>query len=269
MREEKPGPIATLASYIDSSSTVGCIEDASGSLALLCNDPALRRQADKNVLGRCVQLLTMSLADHVAMNILGALLNACADEPARQHLYELGAVIVLAPLLANSSKPALATRTAGVLARVGQFGSAAEALRKAGAVSPLLDGVMGVASDFQVAAVRMLAAMCTKDAGTVAAVAKSGLFKKLPGIIAQLDSTAVGNACMIVSQCAVEESHLKSLKGTVEPLVKVMHAAANDNRKSVAKNAAIALAKLAKDPANLEKIRDLHGIEIMFAYIKV
>lgn len=89
MREEKPAPIATLASYIDSSSTVGCIEDASGSLALLCNDPALRRQADKTVLGRCVQLLTMSLADHVAMNILGALLNACADEPARQHLYEL------------------------------------------------------------------------------------------------------------------------------------------------------------------------------------
>lgn len=181
-----------------------------------------------------------------------------------------GAVKTLVGLIQNKQRPLLVARTAAVLARVAQYGCAAEAIRREGGVQPLLDSVLSdMGSEGQVSAVRALAAMSTKDTGTVEALSKSKLFKALPELIPNLDSTAVGNVCMIISQCAAVESNLKSLAKTVEPLVKVMHSAANENQKSVAKNAAIALAKLAKYPSNLEKIRDLHGIEIMFAYIKV
>ena len=36
----------------------------------------------------------------------------------------------------------------------------------------------------------------------------------------------------------------------------------------VQKNAAIALARLAQDPACLQRLRELHGIEIMYRYVK-
>merc|ERR1711998_289378 len=105
-------------------------------------------------------------------------------------------------------------RTVGVLARVAQFGSAAAALRDAGVITPLLEAVIDTESnsDCQVAAIRMLAAMATKDSGTVATLSKSKkLFKTLPELLTRLDITTVGNACMIISQCAAEETNIKAL----------------------------------------------------------
>ena len=270
MRTRDPPVISVLSKYLTVAIGHGCLEDASGCLALLCNDPALRRQVDCEVMQRCMRLVQSDPPEHVVMNVLGAILNACVDEAPRQHLFEQGAVGPLVALLKNTSSAAVMARTTGILARVAQHSTAAQSMRDQGVVDALVSGVMGLhgGEEFQVAAVRMLAAMATKDPGTVAALPTSPLFKAMPVLLAKLDDTAVGNACMIISQCAAEESNLKKLAKTVEPLVKIMHTAANANRKSVAKNAAIALAKLAKEPKNLEKIRDLHGIEIMFAYIK-
>jgi hypothetical protein len=256
-----------------------------------------RRQATVAVLQPCMSLLAQeqrACPAHVMMNILGAVLNACVDEAPREAVATIpGALNTLAKLITPGEAPtAVRARTAAIVARVAQAksGANAEAFREAGALKHLLEAAMGEVGlkkakgskkvvlqadsdkdleECQIAAVRALAAIATKDKGSIPLIAKSRLFGALPGLIATLDSSAVGNACMIVSQCAAVEGTLQVLAGTVEPLVKVMHTAANENKKSVAKNAAIALAKLAKDPANLEKIRELHGIEIMFAYIKV
>lgn len=262
--------IGAVSGELKRTKSSALLEDAAGSLALLCNDPVLRRQMDTPAVLALVEVLRGGVPDHVAMNALGALLNACADAAPRQFLHECDGAKVLLTYLVEAQRPKLVARAAGVLARMVQYGSAARALREEGAIDALVAAAMGKLQheECQVASVRCLAAMCTKDPGTVQALTKSGLFKALPGVITALDSTAVGNVCMIISQCAVEPENLKPLGKTVEPLVTVMHKAANEKKASVAKNAAIALAKLAKHPKHLERIRELHGIEIMMAYIK-
>ena len=69
---------------------------------------------------------------------------------------------------------------------------------------------------------------------------------------------------MLVSKVAGNEAHLPLLGSFVEPLVTIMH----KTQAATQKNAAIACAKLAKCPSYLQQIRDLHGIEIMFHYVK-
>jgi len=171
------------------------------------------------------------------------------------------------PLL-NTKRPKLVARAAAIIARVAQHGTATEVFHKEGALLPLLSLTTGADAEGQEPAVRALAAMATKSPAVVEELGKSKLFAALPKQIAEMDGSAVGNLCMVISQCAGRPEYLKKLSPCVKPLVTLMHAAANDNRKTVAKNAAIALAKLAKEPGNLEAIRELHGIEIMFAYIK-
>merc|ERR1711959_461954 len=113
-----------------------------------------------------------SLSDAVAMNVLGALLNASVEEEPRRVLHEQGAAERFTPFL-DKSRPGIMARVAGLLARVVQHGTAAAALRgEQGAIEALLEGAMGkVDGETQAATVRCLAAMCTKDAGTIKALA--------------------------------------------------------------------------------------------------
>merc|ERR1712146_221466 len=157
----------------------------------------------------------------------------------------------------------IAARVTSLVARVAQHGTASEAFRVAGALEQLVPVALGAhGTETQGPAVRALAAMATKDPSTITALREDfgTFFETLGGVIPTLDDTVVGNASMLVSQCATHETNLPLMGFVVEPLVKVMHKAANDNRKAVAKNAANALARLAKYPVHLDRIRDLHGI---------
>lgn len=67
--------------------------------------------------------------------------------------------------------------------------------------------------------------------------------------------------------CAVLCCAAPRLRGldAVAPLVKVAYDGKGD---TASKNAAIALARMAHDPAMLERLRELHGIEIIYQYVK-
>merc|ERR1711988_957338 len=83
------------------------LEDAAGCLALLCNDPVLRRQMDTPAVLGLVEVLRGGVPDHVAMNALGAILNACADEAPRQFLHECDGAKVLLTYLVDAQRPRL------------------------------------------------------------------------------------------------------------------------------------------------------------------
>jgi len=268
LRSQEPAAVAVLSNYVKKGLDSGVLEDGAGAMALLCNDPGLRRHIDLQIITDCTELLSSKIPEIVIMNMLGALLNACVEDEPRRLLHEKQAHRVLLPLLKKGPEN-VRSRTAALIARAAQYGTASEEYRKGGATDLLIVGVVEAGTELQEPATRALAAMATKSIAVVEELGKTDLFKKLPKVIAEMGGAGVGNACMLVSQCAVNERNLVSLGPCVEPLVKVMHAAANDKRPSVAKNAAIALAKMAKEPKNLEKIRELHGIEIMMAYIKV
>jgi len=268
LRSQEPAAVAVLSNYVKKGLDSGVLEDGAGAMALLCNDPGLRRHIDLQIIADCTELLASKIPETVIMNMLGALLNACVEDEPRRLLHEKQAHKVLLPLLKKGPEN-VRSRTAALIARAAQCGTASEEYHKGGATDALITGVVEAGTELQESATRALAAMATKSTAVVEELGKTDFFKKLPKVIAEMGGAAVGNACMLVSQCAVNERNLVSLGPCVEPLVKVMHTAANDKRPSVAKNAAIALAKMAKEARNLEKIRELHGIEIMMAYIKV
>jgi len=77
----------------------------------------------------------------------------------------------------------------------------------------------------------------------------------------------VGNAALCVGDCAKLDGVLEMLRklDAVGKLIPVAH-----KRKGTAqKNAAIALARMSRHPPLLERLRELHGIEIMHSYVKM
>ena len=87
----------------------------------------------------------------------------------------------------------------------------------------------------------------------------------------------MGNSCLCVSHIAGHGEYSNKLaeyvqtmknsttgKDLIDLLVNIMHKRRGDAQK----NAAIALAKLSKDEYCLQRIRDLHAIEIIMSYMK-
>ena len=75
-----------------------------------------------------------------------------------------------------------------------------------------------------------------------------------------------GNAALCIGECAKEERCLAVL--AVQPVVPPLLAIAHHQKGQTAKNAAIALGRLAKNPRILQVIRDNHGIEILARAMK-
>jgi hypothetical protein len=68
------------------------------------------------------------------------------------------------------------------------------------------------------------------------------------------------NTCCLLNEIVTICSHLlPTFKDLVPILVKVI----GDTMGIIRKNAAISLAKLCNDPANLELARSLHGVELL------
>ncbi|KAK9827632.1 hypothetical protein WJX81_001342 [Elliptochloris bilobata] len=158
----------------------------------------------------------------------------------------------------------LRTRTAGVLARVAQAPGGAQRLREAGAAS----------------AVRALAACATADPASAAALATAvGIgallgalegggpaAKGTAGVPALAAEEAAANAALCLAGMSALPSALAALHAADAAAALVE--AAHKRTGAAQKNSAIALARMAKLPACLQRIRELHGIEIMCRYVK-
>jgi hypothetical protein len=86
-------------------------------------------------------------------------------------------------------------------------------------------------------------------------------FSLLIKLLSSPNKQIQGNAALCVSCCAKNKDVLKSFRDAIPPLIELM----KKGDQSTAQNASIATARLAQDPANLQIIRDLRGIEIMGA----
>merc|ERR1712054_440830 len=179
------------------------------------------------VVKACIKALRMAAApDAVVLNVLGVLLNACVDEAPRGHIMESHhkATELFVTMMGKQARTQpIAARVTSLVARVAQHGTASEAFRVAGALEQLVPGALGAhGTETQGPAVRALAAMATKDPSTITALREDfgTYFETLGGVIPTLDDTVVGNASMLVSQCATHETNLPLMGFVVEPLVK-------------------------------------------------
>jgi hypothetical protein len=160
------------------------------------------------------------------------------------------------------SKAALHERAAGVVSRISRHSSAKDALVSAGAIEALLSLVKQDNQLLWEHVARSLANLGVRggpnilkfrcDEGSGAAL--------LAQLLAKTRNNQIcGNAALCVAACALDQSAAPALRGTIPSLVEVM-AKGNDSAK---KNAAIACARLARDPQCLQQLRTLRGIEMM------
>ncbi|GAX78335.1 hypothetical protein CEUSTIGMA_g5777.t1 [Chlamydomonas eustigma] len=82
-----------------------------------------------------------------------------------------------------------------------------------------------------------------------------------------LKESILGNACLCLSHLARLDTALTELVGAdaVKPLVQVAH---EGKGSTASKNAAIALARMSRHPKLLERLRELHGVEIIYQYVR-
>ncbi|XP_078379165.1 tetratricopeptide repeat protein 12-like [Oculina patagonica] len=114
-------------------------------------------------------------------------------------------------------------------------------------------------------------ALCTmerKDARD--AVLSEKALDFLVQLLHSTDEIIVGNTALCLSHCADMEEvsqHLAGVSGVVEILLK--HATNDELSNDVKQNSAICLAKLATaDKRHLEKLREMHGLEILHSVIQ-
>lgn len=121
-------------------------------------------------------------------------------------------------------------------------------------------------------AIKILA-LCTmerKDAKEAVVKEKGTFLDFLVQLLHSEDEVIIGNTALCIGHCAdIKEAtkHLAGINGVVEILLK--HATNDQLSNDVKQNAAICLAKLAtSDKRHLEKLREMHGIEILHSVIK-
>merc|ERR1711865_119451 len=211
-----------------------------------------------------VRVVKHGYTDAATLNVLGFLLNASVDQAPRAVMAESGPAELLIPLLEKPGT-SVSTRAMGLAARVAQYGECAQQLVDAGIVPLVVRGTDGQFGEaMQSASVRVLAVLVSKVPSAVDALKTSKFFETGSSLLTLENQAFAGNLSMIISKGAAAEANLSLLGGFVEPLVTIMHKTTGATQK----NAAIACAKLARDPAYLQQIRDLHGIEIMFHYVR-
>lgn len=240
------------------------IEEASGAMSLLLNEEALRQAVTDGMVSDAVRVAKHGYQDSATLNVLGFLLNAAVDEGPRAVIAGAAPSELFMPLLGRPEST-VSCRAMGLAARVAQFGSVAQQLVDAG-MTPLV--VHATGSEFgeamQSASIRVLAVLVTKVPGAIEALKTAKFFQTGASLLTLENQAFAGNLSMIISKVAQDEANLDLLGDFVEPLVTIMHKTSGATQK----NAAIACAKLARNPTYLQQIRDLHGIEIMFHYVR-
>jgi hypothetical protein len=114
--------------------------------------------------------------------------------------------------------------------------------------------------------VRLLTA-CARDAAGPPALCDAGTLPLLVTVLrTPIHASSHGNAALAVAECATEPRCLAVL--AVQPVVPPLLDMANRAQGQAMKNAAIALARLAKNEHCLSAIREAHGIEILARAMK-
>ncbi|GLC44336.1 hypothetical protein PLESTB_000480900 [Pleodorina starrii] len=195
----------------------------------------------------------------------------------------------------------LAARAAGVVARAARVQAGAATLLGLGAVPGMVAVVTSALDELEGggggggggaergesplaalmdAAVRVLTLLTSPDdaalaaqvvdAGGVAvllrAVRQAVAGAKAPGGGSVWESV-LANAALCLAGVARRREQLAVLRAA-DPVPALVGVAYEGRGNAASKNAAIALARLAHDPAMLEKLRELHGIEIIYQYVK-
>ncbi|XP_049431536.1 tetratricopeptide repeat protein 12 isoform X2 [Epinephelus fuscoguttatus] len=84
------------------------------------------------------------------------------------------------------------------------------------------------------------------------------------------DEMVSGNAALCLAHCLELEGIASTLLGTDIVLLLLRHAAGDTKRTAVRQNAAIALGKLCRsEPRHMNKLRELHGLEILHSCMKL
>eukprot|EP00854_Cymbomonas_tetramitiformis_P003796 gene3796-4750_t len=209
---------------------------------------------------------------HVAA-VLAALANCMLNPAAQAKVASKGGVRRLINLLEHESL-LVAGRAAAALARAskpaegmretlkrGGVGALVELLHRTGRISDI------VKSDEEEAEMRsaVMDSAVRAVAGCTAASAEAAT--QVVGD-ASASEGAVGNAALSIADTVKHDAGLAALlESDVEPVPPLIQAA-HKRTGAAQKNAAIALARMARHPALLDQIRKLNGIEIIYAYVK-
>eukprot|EP00472_Partenskyella_glossopodia_P011098 CAMPEP_0197515676 /NCGR_PEP_ID=MMETSP1318-20131121/732_1 /TAXON_ID=552666 /ORGANISM="Partenskyella glossopodia, Strain RCC365" /LENGTH=942 /DNA_ID=CAMNT_0043064107 /DNA_START=37 /DNA_END=2865 /DNA_ORIENTATION=- len=222
--------------------------------------------------------------DALFSKILGVVLNCSIETKAQPLIFEAKAVSSLVSLCkATGTSETTRTRTLLLLRRACKFLSTRKQLSKAfiakGGVGASLASIAKDASPKSTNTIKehvsSILAHCARDVegrldilSFESSSGEDGLSLLTRALAPDATAAAVANASTVISEMSVERSSLKPLGAAVGPLVAALRREGKGVEvKVMRKNAAVALAKLAKLPDNLANIRRLHGIELMYGII--
>ncbi|MEW5309722.1 MAG: hypothetical protein WDW38_001585 [Sanguina aurantia] len=263
-------PGGSKSSSSSSSSSMALSRAACTTLYNLCLEPSA--QAAVAASTRLPGLVTL-LSDTTDMTRLGrviGILSRVAKQPAGMAaLVDLPCMEALVSILQLQPLSATATAAAAAATVV-----TAAAVTDTPTATTAADAAAAAASQQALeitakeACVRTLTLMLAAEgeSGTEAQrLVRLGGARSLLGVLgmAGCSEAILGNAALCLGHVAKHAVHLPLLRGldAVAPLVRVAYEGKGN---TASKNAAIALARLAHDTVMMERLRDLHGLEIIY-----
>ncbi|XP_035011297.1 tetratricopeptide repeat protein 12 isoform X2 [Hippoglossus stenolepis] len=175
--------------------------------------------------------------------------------------------------LLSDSDGGVITRATGVLSTVlPQSSEAVQLVIQRGVVRTMCQLLKGAGQDATKYAIKTLT-VCTAGSH----LAREELLKsdKKLSILRHLlgsscDELVLGNAALCLADCLQLEGIASNLLGTDIVLLLLRHAAGDAKKTAVQLNAAIALATLCRSaPRHKEKVRELHGFEVLHSCVKL
>merc|ERR1711871_1264727 len=121
------------------------------------------------------------------------------------------------------------------------------------------DGLSDQPEDLVAACLRCVTA-CSKDKENRDAIREEGGIPTLIGFLASSDETTLANTALCLGECAWSAANIPFIKPAARALIEILKNRSSDIS---AQNAAICLARIAKDEDTLQLLRDNQAIEIM------
>ena len=267
------------------------VHEAVGSLlGNLCNEARVRKMFTEN--GKSLKSLLdfirtrklNQMAKERFPKLLVVITNLIVDEANQEILCKYGGVLRMLDLLEEF--PMHSKQVLSIIARLSRTPSGAKTLISSGNLAKLfrrasidltsLSALDGMPEDTQDAIMRIVANVIMK-AGIDLVTVSNVLFplgfysfsRKAIGSSTSSD-LIVGNAALCISELAKSDVVMQELDqqgaiDLIEPLTHIAHKRTG----SAQRNAAIALARMAKTPQYIDKLREHHAFEIIAKYVKI
>ncbi|MEW5303261.1 MAG: hypothetical protein WDW36_005969 [Sanguina aurantia] len=257
-----------------SSSSMALSRAACTTLYNLCLEPSAQAAVAASTRLPDLVALLSDTTDTTRLGRVIGILSRVAKQPAGMAaLVDLPCMEALVSILQLQPLSATATATAAAATVV-----TAAAVTDTPTATTAADAAAAAASQQALeitakeACVRTLTLMLAAEgeSGTEAQrLVRLGGARSLLGVLgmAGCSEAILGNAALCLGHVAKHAVHLPLLRGldAVAPLVRVAYEGKGN---TASKNAAIALARLAHDTVMMERLRDLHGLEIIYKYVK-